>query len=254
MVSETMIDQSIERTSTRNEEGASMGWMLRTVGLGVTLMAAVAVVGLRADDPGSSASNSNPNSKATRRATRPMTTPTNEPAATTGEAGTPDTSGPVVKSEREWQQCLTPAQFMVLRQKGTEPAWTGRYARGHFSGVFACAGCGAELFSSTHKFESGTGWPSFFRPIDPSRVATEVDHSMPFETRVEVLCARCGGHLGHVFRDGPPPTGLRFCINSVSLQLKKPEAKKASATTAAPAPKAEGEDAGPERTAKQPEE
>jgi peptide-methionine (R)-S-oxide reductase len=202
-----------------------MGWTSRTVGLGLGLIVTVAAVDLRADEPRTASSS---NAKANAGAAEPG-----------GDAGLAPTDR-VVKTEKEWQAALTPAQFFVMRGKGTERAWTGRYARGHFKGTFACAACGAELFSSAHKFESGTGWPSFFRPIDPSRVATEVDNSMPFEPRVEVLCARCGGHLGHVFRDGPPPTGLRFCINSVSLQLKKPAAatKKAPARKAAPAPKA----------------
>lgn len=111
-------------------------------------------------------------------------------------------------------------QYRVMRQKGTEPAGSGRYTHGHSTGVFACAGCGAELFSAAHQFESGTGWPSFDRPIDPRRLETAPDFSNPAEARVEVDCARCGAHLGHVFRDGPPPTGLRFCLNSVALQLK----------------------------------
>lgn len=126
-------------------------------------------------------------------------------------------------SNREWQKRLTRMQFLVTRMKGTEPAWSGLYSRGTHKGSFACVCCGAEIFSSSHKFNSGTGWPSFWRPVEPGRLETAPDYSNPFERRVEVNCATCGAHLGHVFRDGPPPTGLRYCINSVSLRLVKPE-------------------------------
>jgi peptide-methionine (R)-S-oxide reductase len=164
------------------------------------------------------------------------------------EAEASPTLDRVTKSDAEWRRILTPMQYMVTRRKATEPPWSGIYARSHAKGVFTCVCCGAPLFSSNHKFQSGTGWPSFYRPIDPARLATEMDYSNPFEARVEVMCARCGAHLGHVFQDGPPPTGLRFCINSVALKLepflpasKSTAAKKASKTSseAKPAPAAD---------------
>jgi len=125
----------------------------------------------------------------------------------------------VQKSEQEWQQQLTPQQYEVLRLKGTEPPFTGKYARSKDKGVFRCAGCGAPLFDSKTKFESGTGWPSFYEPIAQDAIHEQVDHSYGM-TRVELECASCGGHLGHVFEDGPDPTGLRYCINSASIDLE----------------------------------
>ncbi len=123
----------------------------------------------------------------------------------------------VQKTEDEWRRELTPEQYRVLRQKGTERAFTGALWDDHEPGRFLCAGCGAELFRAEDKFESGTGWPSFTRAADTRAVASERDSSYGME-RVEVHCRRCGGHLGHVFQDGPAPTGERYCINSASLK------------------------------------
>lgn len=122
---------------------------------------------------------------------------------------------PVVKSDGEWRSSLSPEQYQVLRRHGTEPPGSSPLNREKRAGRFRCAGCGRPLFSSDTKFESGTGWPSFFAPLD-SAVGTSVDRTL-FMTRTEVHCARCGGHLGHVFPDGPPPTGLRYCMNGAAL-------------------------------------
>jgi peptide-methionine (R)-S-oxide reductase len=124
------------------------------------------------------------------------------------------------KSDEEWRRSLTPEQYRVLREKGTERPFTGQYAETKAPGVYLCAACGLELFASDTKFDSGCGWPSFYDPLDKQHVEEHEDRSHGM-TRTEVTCSRCGGHLGHVFPDGPNPTGLRYCINSASLRLDK---------------------------------
>jgi peptide-methionine (R)-S-oxide reductase len=121
-------------------------------------------------------------------------------------------------TEEQWRERLTPEQYKILRGKGTEPPFSGIYNSVKDPGVFRCRGCGAALFRSDTKYESGSGWPSFWEPVNPDAVRTEDDRSHGM-VRTEVMCAACGGHLGHVFPDGPEPTGLRYCINSVALDL-----------------------------------
>lgn len=129
-----------------------------------------------------------------------------------------DMQDQIIKSDSEWKEILTKEQYRVLRKKGTERPFSGEYVNFKKEGIFRCAACGNPLFSSQTKYNSGTGWPSFWAPISPNNVELKPDNSL-FMKRTEVVCSRCGGHLGHVFNDGPPPTHKRFCINSVALQF-----------------------------------
>jgi peptide-methionine (R)-S-oxide reductase len=152
---------------------------------------------------------------------RPGLTWAQSQAPTSASQGTTMTEK-IVKTEDEWRQLLTPEEYRILRKKGTEPAFSSPLNNNKSKGVYRCAACGLELFSSDAKIDSGTGWPSFWQPLTPHRVATKADNSF-FMKRTEVLCPRCGSHLGHVFDDGPPPTGLRYCMNGLALKFKAGE-------------------------------
>lgn len=133
-----------------------------------------------------------------------------------------DTIPKIVKSNEAWKQILTPLEYNVLREKGTERAFTGDLYDNKNEGLYTCRGCGLPLFDSKHKFDSGTGWPSFFNVLDKNLIVEDTDYDLGYP-RTELTCGKCGGHLGHVFSDGPKPTGLRYCINSVSLDFVKTE-------------------------------
>ena len=160
-----------------------------------------------------------PPAGAPRSAPVTATTTTTAPGPTPDRAAAAPAAGKLVKTDDEWRRLLTAEQFHILREKGTERPFTGKLWNHHEPGVYVCAGCGQELFSSQTKFDSGTGWPSFWQPVSAGAIESHSDATHGMQ-RTEVVCSRCGGHLGHVFEDGPEPTGLRYCINSGALDVK----------------------------------
>lgn len=191
--------------------------VLRIILTGAAAMGCLALAGCKPQESTTTPPAPTAHELGTHDAARVATTP----SAAESSSITPEEPAlqKVTHTEEEWKKILTPEQYRVLREKGTERAFTGKYEANHAKGVYKCAACGAVLFASDSKFDSGCGWPSFFTPLAGDRVVQTVDTSHGM-TRIEVTCARCGGHLGHVFDDAPDqPTGLRYCINSVSLEF-----------------------------------
>lgn len=149
-----------------------------------------------------------------------ITTPVNKVLSDSTKKQGTQMEDKIIKTDEEWKKELTPEQYRILREKGTERAFTGKYWDNHEVGTYVCAACGTELFESNTKFDSGCGWPSYFEAIDSNRIIYKTDKSFGM-TRTEVMCAKCGGHLGHIFDDGPPPTGKRYCINSGAMKFIK---------------------------------